>query len=125
MVGDATNWPMGLAVAPAINLKTLSAAKDPAGIHRDQLAASPFEALTLIPSLAFLAKRVWFGVRTAKGRFGKSAELGGGRATAWIQFMGGVSERQFGSELPLNNCNYTPISVELTVIILESEWWTN
>lgn len=103
VVGDAINWPMGLAVAPAINLKTLSAAKVPAGTHWDQFEGSalsllwPFEALIL--SLVFLAKMVWFGLRTWEWRFGKSAEFGGGRViqrkvAAWLQLMGGSGERQ-------------------------------
>jgi hypothetical protein len=65
-VGEETNCPMGLAVALEINLKTLSAAKEPVGIHLDQFGDGPlssFEALILIIGFLFRfsVKRVFFG----------------------------------------------------------------
>lgn len=103
MVGEDTNWPMGLAVALAINLKTLSAAKELEGSQREyQSADSPFPSFeALIRKVVFLAfaaaNKVFFGTGNAQWfRFGKCARLegkgGDGIATkrkvAWLQLMG-------------------------------------
>jgi hypothetical protein len=50
VVGEEMNWPMGLAVAPEINLNILSPDKAPMGNRLTQLLVSPelsTEALTL------------------------------------------------------------------------------
>jgi hypothetical protein len=50
VVGEEMNWPMGLAVAPEINLNILSPDKAPMGNRLTQLLVSPelsSEALTL------------------------------------------------------------------------------
>lgn len=111
MVGDDTNWPMGLVVAPAINRRTLSAAREPAGTHLDQFGGPPllspsfFAEEALIGRVAFLRdKRGLFGGKKVEGSFVKGMKVLGleGAKTerdgcvgkgekwkvAWLQFMG-------------------------------------
>ena len=72
MEGEDTYWQMGLAVAPEISLRTLSAEKTPVGNRFTQFAAPPLLVAEAVIRSSFL----FFSVLMAEFSESRCTELG-------------------------------------------------
>ena len=88
--GEDTYWPMGLAVAPAINRRTLSAAKAPVG---NRLTQSPVPLLSLAETEALIIKLVFlFRLEVLRACFTETKWLK--FRTTWRVFRVGFNGRE-------------------------------